>query len=311
MGCRLDALWCQEPTAESSFFGSRRAWPIDLTRSRLPPVVQFHAIAAALGAEVTGVDLREPIDSTLLTALEDGLHQHQVLFFRDQRIAPQHHRALAAAFGEASPHPAYPTVAGFPELNILESTAEAPTRIDTWHTDMTFLERPPLGSILRATIVPDEGGDTLFASLFAAYDTLSSRMQHYLEGLTALHSFAHGFRHSLAAPGGWERLGDAVRANPPVAHPVIRTHPKSGRKALFVNRLFTTHIEGVSEAESNAVLSFLFDHLEIPEHTCRFRWRPDSIAFWDNRATLHRPINDYFPAHRRMERITIAGDRPR
>lgn len=273
--------------------------------------MEFHQVAPALGAEVTGVDLRAPIDETTLAALRAGLNEHQVLFFRDQPIEPAHHRALARGFGETVGHPAYPTVEGFDEINILESTPNAPTKIDTWHTDMTFLERPPLGSILRAQVVPAVGGDTLFASLFAAYASLSANMKRYLDGLVALHAFAHGFRHSLAERGGWERLGEAVKQNPPVRHPVIRTHPESGRKALFVNRLFTTHIEGLSEAESDAILAYLYDHLELPEHTCRFRWRVDSIAFWDNRATLHRPVNDYFPHHRRMERITIAGDRPR
>jgi taurine dioxygenase len=273
-------------------------------------VIEFHPVAAAIGAEVTGADLRQ-LDEDVLSALKSGLLEHQVLFFRDQPIEPQHHRVLARTFGEPSTHPAYPTVEGYPELSILESTPDAPTKIDTWHTDMTFLECPPLGTILRARVVPEKGGDTMWASLFAAYDSLSERMKRYLEGLRAVHSFAHGFRESLAEPGGWGRLGDVVRDNPPVSHPMIRTHPESERKALFVNRLFTTHIEGVSPAESDAVLGFLFDHLEVPEHTCRFRWKRDSIAIWDNRATLHRPINDYFPAHRKMERITIAGDRPR
>ncbi len=274
-------------------------------------MIAFYPLAGALGAEVTGIDLREPIDDAAFAQLEAGLLQHQVLFFREQRIEPAHHLALARRFGEPVAHPAYPLVEGFDEINVLESTPENPTKIDTWHTDMTFLERPPLGSILRARIIPEHGGDTMFASLFAAYDGLSVRMQRYLDGLVALHSFAHGFRHSLAEPDGWDRLGEAVRANPPVRHPVVRTHPRSGRRALFVNRLFTTHIEGLDEAESDAVLRFLYEHLETPEFSCRFRWQPNSIAFWDNRATLHRPVNDFFPAHRRMERITIAGDRPR
>lgn len=273
--------------------------------------IAFHPLAGALGAEVSGIDLRQPIDDAAFAALEAGLLTHQVLFFRDQLIDHAHHRALARRFGEPVAHPAYPHVEGFPEINVLESTAEQPTKIDTWHTDMTFLERPPLGSILRGRIIPEGRGDTMWASLFAAWEGLSDRMQRYLDGLTARHSFAHGFRHSLAEPGGWERLGETVRANPPVRHPVVRTHPRSGRRALFVNRLFTTHIEGLSEAESDAVLRFLFEHLETPEFSCRFRWSPDAIAFWDNRATLHRPVNDFFPAHRRMERITIAGDQPR
>lgn len=274
------------------------------------PTIAFVPQAPALGAEVTGIDLRAPLTADIRAQLRAGLLQYQVLFFREQAIEPAHHLALARVFGEPSPHPAYPTVPGHPGVNILESTADKPTKIDSWHTDMTFLPRPPLGSILRAREIPEVGGDTSFASLFAAYEGLSARMKAYLKGMRAMHSFAHGFRHSLAEPGGWERLGETVRNTPPVAHPVIRTHPESGRRALFVNRLFTTHLVGVSEAESAAVLNYLYDHLETTEHTCRFRWRENSIAFWDNRATLHRPTNDYFPATRRMERVTIAGDVP-
>ena len=278
-------------------------------------MARFVPVAAALGAEVEGIDLREPIDDALFGELRAGLLEHQVLFFREQDIEPAHHLALARRFGEPVAHPAYETVTGFPQINILEVTTDAPPKIDCWHSDMTFQERPPLGSILRARVVPERGGDTMWASLFAAFDTLSDRMKSYLSGLSAVHSFAHGFRHSLAEPGGAERLSDAVKANPPVRHPVIRTHPDSGRKALFVNRLFTTQLVGehglLDEAESRAILDYLFDHLETPELTCRFRWEPNSIAFWDNRATLHRPVNDFWPAHRKMERITIAGDRPR
>lgn len=272
--------------------------------------MELRPLTAALGAEVLGVDLREPITDSMFASLEEALLTHQVLFFREQPIGPQHHRALARRFGEPVPHPAYPSVEGFPEINVLESTPEAPTKIDTWHTDMTFQERPPLGSILRARVVPECGGDTMWASLYGAWEGLSDRMQRYLDGLDAVHSFSHGFRHSLAEPGGYERLRGAVEANPPVRHPVARVHPRSGRRALFVNRLFTTRLVGLPEPESDATLAFLFDHLETPELSCRFRWRADSIAFWDNRCTLHRPVNDYFPALRRMERITIAGDRP-
>jgi len=278
-------------------------------------MVAFHPLAAALGAEVSGIDLREPIDDATFAALHKGLLDHQVIFFREQDIEPKHHRALAARFGTGVAHPAYPSVEGFSEINILENTPEHPTKIDTWHTDMTFMQKPPMGSILIGRVVPETGGDTMWASLFAAYEGLSSRMQRYVDGLVAVHSFAHGFRHSLAEPGGQERLAGAVRANPPVRHPVVRTHPESGRKALFVNRLFTTLLEGrdgekLGEQESDAVLAFLLNHLEVPEFACRFRWRKNSIAFWDNRATLHRPVNDYGPCHRLMERITIEGDVP-
>jgi taurine dioxygenase len=273
--------------------------------------IRVQPVAGALGAEVEGIDLRAPFDAPTLAALRGAFIAHQVLFFHGQDIGPADHLALARHFGEPVPHPAYPTVEGFPAINILEVTPAAAPKIDTWHTDMTFLERPPLGSILRARVIPEHGGDTLFASAGAAYEALSDRMQRYLDGLEAVHSFAHGFRHSLAEPGGVERLAGAVAANPPVRHPVVRTHPESGRRGLFVNRLFTTAIVGLREHESDSVLRFLFEHLEIPEFCCRLRWRPGTLAFWDNRATLHRPVNDYWPAHRRMERITIAGDRPR
>lgn len=274
-------------------------------------MIEFQPLAVEIGAEVTGVDLRGGLAEAALEVLREGFGRYLVLFFRDQWIGPQDHLALARAFGEPVLHPAYPHVEGFPAITILESTPERPTKIDTWHTDMTFLEQPPLGSILWACELPEVGGDTMWASLDAAYNGLSGRMQRYLEGLRASHSFAHGFRHSLAEPGGWERLGPSIRRHPPVEHPVIRTHPVSGRRVLFVNRLFTTHIVGLGEAESAAILEFLFDHLETPEFSCRFSWRRGSLAFWDNRATLHRPINDYLPGRRRMQRVTIAGQRPR
>lgn len=273
---------------------------------------ELHRITPTIGAEVRGLDLAKPIDDELFATLHAALLEHQVLVFRDQQhIEPAHHLALAERFGTPVPHPAYPTVPGYPAVNILASSKDAPTKIDSWHTDMTFLECPPLGSILRAIEIPASGGDTSFASLFAAHDALSDRMRRYLDGLEAEHSFAYGFRHSLAEPGGPERLAEAVRQNPPRRHPVVRTHPESGRKALFVNRLFTTRLLGLDERESEAVLAFLYAWLETPEFSFRLRWQPGTIAFWDNRATLHRPTNDYFPATRIMQRITIAGDRPR
>jgi taurine dioxygenase len=179
--------------------------------------IAFHRLAGALGAEVTGLDLRQPIDDATFATLEAGLLEHQVLFFREQHIEHAHHRALAQRFGEPVAHPAYPSVEGFPEINVLESTAENPTKIDTWHTDMTFLERPPLGSILRGRIIPERGGDTMFASLFAAWDALSDRMRHYLDGLTARHSFAHGFRQaspSRADGTAWARPSAPIRRCP-------------------------------------------------------------------------------------------------
>ena len=273
--------------------------------------MKFHPIAGALGAEVEGVDLTTPIEASVAASLRQGLAEHQVLFFRDQAMTPAQHRAVAEVFGPTQPHPSYPTIEGYPELSILEVDETAPPKIDTWHTDMTFMERPPLGSLLHAQVVPPFGGDTLFASLGRAYETLDARLRSSLEGLEAEHSFAHGFRHSLAERPDDERLKRTVADNPPRRHPVIRTHPLSGAKMLFVNPLFTTRIVGMVEAQSDALLRMLCDHIVLPEHTCRFRWQPLSLAIWDNRSTQHRPINDYWPGHRKMQRITVAGDIPR
>ncbi|MFK7990671.1 MAG: TauD/TfdA dioxygenase family protein [Sandaracinaceae bacterium] len=272
--------------------------------------MEFEPVAGAIGAEVLGVDLTTPVSDADAETLRHRLATHQALFFRDQPMAPADHRALAHVFGETQPHPAYPTVEGYPELSILEVTEASPPKIDTWHTDMTFMERPPLGSILHGRVIPPYGGDTLFASLTRAYETLSAELRTMLDGLEAEHSFAHGFRHSLAEPGGLERLSPSVQRNPPRRHPVVRIHPVSGAKALFVNRLFTTRILGIDERQSDALLRMLCDHIVLPEHTCRFRWRRDSVAIWDNRATQHRPVNDFWPGHRVMQRITIAGDVP-
>jgi taurine dioxygenase len=272
--------------------------------------MEFERTCAALGAEVAGIDLTVPLSRKEQAVLAAGLVEHQVLFFRDQALQPQDHMRLAEYFGPARPHPAYPTVPGFPGITVLESDRENPSRIEKWHTDMTFLPNPPLGSILRARIVPDRGGDTLWMSLGAAYDALPKIWRDRLCGFAAEHSFAHGFRESLEAPGGEARLAEAVAANPPVRHPVICAHPVSGRRLLFVNSLFTKRILGVSPEESDQMLEFLFAHLERPEFQVRFAWRPDSVAFWDNRQTQHCPINDYWPAHRRHERVTIEGGKP-
>lgn len=267
-------------------------------------------IAAALGAELHGVDLCADLSSAVYQEIRRLLVKHQVIFFRDQNISPVQHKALAESFGPLQTHPAYDTIAGFPEITVLESTAEKPSKIEAWHSDMTFRQHPPLGSVLRSKICPPTGGDTLWASMTAAYEGLSKPMQEFLANLTAEHDFSFGFKESLAEPGGRERLAKAVADNPPVNHRVIQTHPESGKKVIFVNSLFTTRIVELEENESRAVLKFLLEHVTAPDYTCRFQWRPNSIAIWDNRSTQHKPINDYFPAHRRLERIAIDGDRP-
>ena len=273
-------------------------------------MLDIKPLAGALGAEIHGLDLSQELDPESAFTIRNLLLEYEVIFFRDQDICPRRHRELALSFGPLQTHPAYNTVEGFPEITILESTADKPTKIEAWHTDMTFRQHPPMGTVLKAVIVPEKGGDTLWSSMTAAHDGLSPQLQAFLSDLVAVHDFSHGFKESLAETGGRERLAEAVAANPPVRHPVIRTHPETGRKVIFVNSLFTTHIEGLPPAESEAILEFLFKHVTTAEYTCRFQWQPHSIAIWDNRSTQHKPINDYFPAHRQLQRITIDGDKP-
>ena len=267
-------------------------------------------LAAALGVELSGVDFASELTQEVFREVRRLLVKHQVIFFRDQDISPQQHHDLAASFGPLQTHPAYGTVDGFPEITNLESTAENPSKIEAWHTDMTFRQHPPMGAVLRSKVIPEQGGDTLWASMTAAYDALSAQMKEFLSGLTAEHDFSWGFKESLAEPGGRERLAEAVANNPPVVHPVIRTHPESAKKVLFVNSLFTTRIFELEKQESAALLEFLYEHVATPEFSCRFNWEPNTIAIWDNRSTQHKPINDYFPAHRMLHRIVIDGDMP-
>ncbi|GAB5414987.1 MAG: taurine dioxygenase [Congregibacter sp.] len=272
--------------------------------------IRFKPVAGALGALVSGIDLTKPLRDDEKQQLRNMLNTHEVLFFRDQAVTPEQLAKLAGTFGPVQTHPAYDTVPGVPEVTILESLPDKPTKIEAWHSDMTFRQHPPMATLLKADIVPPRGGDTMWSSMTAAYAGLSETMQRFLDPLVAVHDFAWGFKESLAEPGGRERLAAAVAANPPVRHPIIRRHPETGKKVLFVNALFTTHINGLTSKESRALLDFLFQHAATPEFTARFQWERNSIAIWDNRSTQHKPINDYFPAHRRMHRTTIDGDHP-
>ncbi len=267
--------------------------------------------SGSIGAEVRGIDLCQSLNESQFDELNKALLEHEVLFFRDQPLKPEHHADLANLFGQPQLHEAYPHVEGYPQITILENDEANPSKIEMWHTDMTFRPCPPLGSILHGLIIPEKGGDTLFASMSAAYQGLSDKMQSFLSDLTAIHDFTFGFKESLEEPGGRQRLAEMVLANPPVEHPVVRTHPISGTKGLYVNSLFTLRIAEMKEKESRSLLDFLFEHMVQPEFTCRFDWRPDSVAFWDNRITQHKPVNDYYPAHRKLQRITIDdGQRP-
>ncbi len=267
-------------------------------------------VSGAIGAEVSGIDLNLDLVESQKKILRGLLNEHEVIFFRNQNISPMQQKSLALTFGPLQTHPAYETLEGFPEITILESTKDKPSKIEAWHSDMTFRKHPPMATVLKSVIVPEVGGDTLWASMTTAYDNLSSNMQAFLSDLVAVHDFQHGFKETLAEPEGRKRLASAISQNPPVRHPVIRTHPETGKKVIFVNSLFTTHIEDLTSSESEEILSLLFKHITTPEFSCRFNWEQNCIAIWDNRSTQHKPINDYFPSHRRMERITIDGYQP-
>lgn len=273
--------------------------------------MQVRRAAGSLGAFVEGVSLAEAGRSGALFAdVRAALLEHEVLFFRDQRMTPVEYQQFARRFGAIEGHPAYAVVPDAPDVQILESTPEHPSKIELWHTDMTFRPAPPALTLLHGQVIPPFGGDTLWASATTAYDALSEPVRKLVDGLYAVHDFRHGFQESLAEPGGADRLAPAIAANPPVRHPVVRTHPETGRRALYVNRLFTTHIEGLSRAESAAILEMLYSHIVQDEFTVRLTWQPQTVAIWDNRSTQHKPVNDFLTMHRRMHRVTIAGDRP-
>lgn len=263
-------------------------------------------LTPTIGAEVGGVDLGSDLDGRTVAWLRQALLDHLVLFFRDQTLTPEAHLRLAQAFGEIE-LPAFRTPdMERPEILVLATDAPKGQGTDRWHADATQREAPPMGSILRAVQLPDSGGDTCFASMYAAYDSLSAPMQSFVEGLTALHTDA------MIAKWTAERAGVTVDRETGAAesvHPVVRVHPETGRKLLNVNGNWTSRIVELSESESRTVLDALFAAVRSPDIQCRFRWTPNAVAFWDNRVVQHYAVADY-SERRIMQRITIAGDRP-
>lgn len=267
-------------------------------------------LAGALGAQITGVDLADAGPGTALQEqLVANLFEHQVLVLPQQSIAPSQLETFARGFGELLDHPAYPKVDST-QVQILESTPQAPSKIEVWHSDMSFSATPPSATVLHGQVIPEYGGDTLFSSAAAAYDALSPAMQLFLADLQAVHDFAHGFQESLAEAGGAQRLAPAIAANPPVAHPVVRVHSGSGRHALYVNRLFTTYISELATDESDNLLGFLCEHVVKDEFRLRVQWQPDMVVIWDNAVTQHKPVNDFFPQPRKLHRLTVVGEQP-
>jgi taurine dioxygenase len=269
-------------------------------------------VSRSFGAIVSGVDLSKDLAESAVARLSELLVERKVLFFRNQPITPQAQRDFAARFGALHVHPIYPVLPELPEILLLDNHEAFLPDNDNWHTDVTFSKTPPLAGILAAKRVPSVGGDTLWSDSTAAYEALSERLRHFLDGLTAQHSIAKSFppERWAADPASKERYERAVAKYPPVEHPVIRTHPVSGRKGLFVNEGFTTHINGIKPRESEALLKFLFAQAGQPEFTIRWRWSVNDIAFWDNRNTQHYAVSDYLPERRTMHRATVNGDEP-
>jgi taurine dioxygenase len=274
--------------------------------------ITIHKLTPTIGAVIGNIDLSKPVDDATLAAVRAALLAHKVIFFEDQHITPVQHRDFAARFGELHTHPLYPGVEDAPELFILDHHVGNPTDNDAWHTDVTFIETPPLGALLYAKLLPETGGDTLWANMQAAYEALSKPMREFLIGLDAVHDFARGFpaRGVVAKSAGADKHAKALEDHPPVLHPVIRTHPETGANSLFVNYGFTSRIKGITRAESDAILNMLFAHVQKPEFHVRWTWKPNSIAFWDNRITQHYAVNDYLPNRRVMHRATVLGDKP-
>jgi taurine dioxygenase len=269
--------------------------------------IAVRPVTPHIGAEVDGIDLAAPLSNRQVQDLHAALAAHLVLLFRDQKLTPQTLTALGRQFGALHLHPNVPGPPGYPELLPVHADAHA-KRIagEAWHSDVSCDAEPPMGSILHLHTVPEVGGDTLFSSACAAYDALSPQLRALLDGLTATHDGAPVYRSQNARDG----IDDRGRSYPNATHPVVREHPVTGRRALFVNAFFTVRINELPAAESRAILAFLFEHLARPEFQMRFRWRANSVAFWDNRGAQHMALWDYYPHTRSGYRVTIKGDRP-
>ena len=271
--------------------------------------LHIEPVTNVIGAEISGIDLREEISETDFAALKGAWLEHQTLFFRDQELTIEQHKALGRRFGDLHIHPAQHRngLEGHPEILVVHAD-ENTTRPagDGWHSDVSCDPEPPMGSILRLFEVPPTGGDTLFGSMYAAYEALSPEMQRYLCSLSATHDGGPNYIDRAKRTGHH----DPNRVYPANSHPVIRTHPETGRKAIFVNPIFTTQIDEVPKDEGQAILDFLFAHIAKPEFQCRFRWQKHSVVIWDNRCTIHHAMWDYFPQVRSGHRVTIQGDKP-
>lgn len=273
--------------------------------------MKIKRIAGALGAEISGIDLVAGLSVSQALQIRQALLEHQVIFLRGQKLDPAQFLGFAKSMGEPVEYPFVEGIEGFPHIIEVKKLEHEKLNFGgIWHSDTTYLDEPPMGSMLLAREVPPYGGDTMFASQYAAYEGLSDTMQRLLDGLVGINSSARADVSKTRE----DRIHSNGRRDAPqeylVEHPVVRTHPETGRRALYVNVAHTAGIKGMTEEESAPLLEFLFRHQVKPEFTCRFSWQPDSIAFWDNRCTQHNPVNDYHGFRRIMHRITLRGDRP-
>jgi taurine dioxygenase len=268
--------------------------------------IEVRPVTPVIGAEIRGVDLSQPLSDAEFTAIHQAFLDHQVLFFKDQRqLTPERQIEFGRRFGPLHFHPAAPHLDGHPEIFVIHVNKNSKHAAgEVWHSDVSCDAEPPLATILQIHLLPLTGGDTMFASMYAAYDELSAPMKSFLEGLKARHESEHYYR-------GRYGNDDSEKIYPANEHPVIRTHPETGRRALFVNEMFTRAIVGLEPAESKAVLAFLFEHIRNPYYQVRFRWELNDIAMWDNRSAQHMAIWDYWPNERKGHRVTVKGDRPR
>ncbi len=267
--------------------------------------ITLRPLSPTIGAEIGGVDLGD-LDAETFAEIERAHLDYKVIFFRDQDLTTEQHLAFARRFGELEEHPFLPAKEGYEKIIRFAKDEEVKGVENAWHSDVTWREKPSLGSVLRAHEVPSVGGDTLFSDMVAAYQGLDDELKAKLEGLRAVHDFTHTFGLALDP----EALAEKQKEFPAVEHPVVRTHPVTGEKAIYVNAVFTSHIVGMEREEGDRLLRRLYREAAVPEYQCRFCWQKNSIAFWDNRSVQHYAASDYWPQHRVMERVTVIGDRP-
>jgi taurine dioxygenase len=293
-------------------FGGMRPGPRPSLRAERERLAKLHfdrfevrPIGATIGAEIHGIDLAK-LDDATFEELRAAWLAYKVVFFRDQKLGAEQQMRFAGRFGELEAHPFLEANQRHDEIVRFEKGEDAVGYENLWHSDVSWRERPALASVLRAIEVPSNAGDTLFSDMTAAYDGLADELKQRIDGLFAVHDFTHSFGRALDA----ETLAEKQKEFPAVRHPIVRTHPETGRKILYVNSIFVSHIDGVEPAESRYLLDLLCRQATVPEFQCRFRWQNDSVAFWDNRAVQHYAASDYWPDRRVMERVAIIGDRP-